>query len=188
MRLHGVIRGRTTVAEATDEPGVTAEPQPRSLEELYLRHAPEAVRLAFLLTHDAAGAEDIVQDAFIRVSGRFRHLRSPASFDAYLRRTVVNLCMSQHRRRRVADAYLDRERSRIGRLEPMTTAPDLETQEELRNALGTLPDRQRAALVLRFYLDQSEEQTAATLGCSVVAARSLVHRAMQTLRERIGQR
>ena len=96
--------------------------------------------------------------------------------------------MSQHRRRKVADAYLDRERSRIGRLEPTTTAPDLETQEELRNALGTLPDRQRAALVLRFYLDQSEEQTAATLGCSVVAARSLVHRAMQTLRERTGER
>ena len=176
------------MAEATDDTGVTAEPQPRSLEELYLRHAPEAVRLAFLLTHDAAGSEDIAQEAFIRISGRFGHLRSAGSFDAYLRRTVVNLCMSHHRRRKVADAYLDRERSRMGRLEPAAAAPDLETQEEIRAALATLPDRQRAALVLRFYLDLSEEQAAATLGCSVVAARSLVHRAMQTLRERIGER
>jgi RNA polymerase sigma-70 factor (sigma-E family) len=182
------MAGRTTVAETTDDTADGTEPRIGSLEELYLRHAPEALRLAFLLTRDGAAAEDIVQEAFIRVAGRFRHLRSPASFDAYLRRTVVNLCMSQHRRQKVANAYLDRERSRIGRLEPATAAPDLETQEELRAALATLPDRQRAALVLRFYLDLSEEQAAATLGCSVVAARSLVHRAMQTLRERIGER
>jgi RNA polymerase sigma-70 factor (sigma-E family) len=180
------MAGRTTVAETTDDTADGAEPRIGTLEELYLRHAPEALRLAFLLTRDAAGAEDVVQEAFIRVGGRFRHLRSPASFDAYLRRTVVNLCMSQHRRRKIANAYLDRERSRIVRGEPATSTPDVETQDELRVALAALPDRQRAALVLRFYLDQSEEQTAATLGCSVVAARSLVHRAMQTLREQIG--
>ena len=169
-----------------DDTGLQATPRPGALEELYLRHAPEAVRLAFLLTRDAAGAEDIVQEAFIRVAGRFRHLRSPEAFDAYLRKTVMNLCMSQHRRRKVAHAYLDRERSRLGSSEPTVASPDVETRNELRDAMAVLPDRQRAAVVLRFYLDQSEEQTAATLGCSVTAARSLVHRAMQTLRERIG--
>ena len=76
-----------------------------SLEDRYVRHAPGAVRLAYLLTSDAALAEDITQEAFIRVAGRFRHLRTPDSFDAYLRRTVVNLCMSHHRRRRVERAY-----------------------------------------------------------------------------------
>ena len=83
-----------------------------SLEDLYVRSAPGAVRLAFLLTSDPALAEDIAQDAFIKVAGRFHHLRSPGSFDAYLRKTVVNLCMSQHRRRRVERAYLAREGSR----------------------------------------------------------------------------
>ena len=175
------------MADASDETGEQAG-APGGLEELYLRHAPEAVRLAFLLTRDPGVAEDVVQEAFIRVAGRFGHLRSAASFDAYLRRTVVNLCMSHHRRRRVADAYVDRERARIARVEPTAPTPDLETRNELRDALAALPERQRAAVVLRFYLDQTEEQTAATLGCSVVAARSLVHRAMQTLRDRIGER
>jgi len=175
------------VAEGKGAVGAGADPRSGTLEELYLRQAPGAVRLAFLLTRDPGIAEDVVHEAFIRVAGRFGHLRSAASFDAYLRRTVVNLCMTHHRKRRVAVAYLERERARIGRAE-VGTAPDIETRSELREALAQLPERQRAAVVLRFYLDQTEEQTAATLGCSVVAARSLVHRAMQTLRERIGER
>ena len=92
------------------EANEVVQPREGSLEDLYVRHAPEAVRLAFLLTSDAALAEDITQEAFIRVAGRFQHLRSPGAFDAYLRRTVVNLCMSHHRRRRVERTYLERER------------------------------------------------------------------------------
>ena len=172
--------------DTVDDLAEVAEPRAWSLEDLYLRHAPEAVRLAFLLTRDGGIAEDIVQEAFIRVAGRFAHLRSLDAFDAYLRRVVVNLCMTHHRKRKVAAAYLDRERTRLGRAEPSVPAADVETRNELRDALASLPDRQRAAVVLRFYLDQTEEQTAATLGCSITAARSLVHRAMQTLRERIG--
>jgi RNA polymerase sigma-70 factor (sigma-E family) len=180
------MRGRTTVQERADETEAVAEPRPGSLEDLYLRHAQEAVRLAYLLTHDSAFAEDAAQEAFIRVAGRFRHLRSSDSFDAYLRRTVVNLCMSHHRHERVARTYLANERARAAGREPTWRGPDVETQDELRAAIAALPDRQRAAIVLRFYLDRSEQQTAHALGCSVAAARSLVFRAMQTLRERIG--
>jgi RNA polymerase sigma-70 factor (sigma-E family) len=178
--------GRTSVAETTDDTADGTEPQIGTLEELYLRHAPEALRLAFLLTRDGGTAEDVVQEAFIRVAGRFVYLRSPAAFDAYFRRTVVNLCMSHHRKRKVAAAYLEREEARAEQAEAASLNDDFEIRNELREVLSTLPDRQRAAVVLRFYLDQTEEQTAATLGCSVAAARSLVHRAMQTLRERIG--
>ncbi|MGZ8598437.1 MAG: RNA polymerase sigma factor [Actinomycetota bacterium] len=154
-----------------------------SLEDLYVRHAPEAVRLAFLLTSDGALAEDITQDAFIRVAGRFRHLRSPGAFDAYLRRTVVNLCMSHHRRRRLERTYLERERTRPGRA---AEQPDLESRDELRRAMQSLPMRQRAAVALRYYADLPEQQVAEALGCSVSAARSLVFRAMETLRTTIG--
>jgi RNA polymerase sigma-70 factor (sigma-E family) len=174
----------TIVTSPNDDVGAGA--RPGTLEDLYLRHAPEAVRLAFLLTRDGALAEDLVQEAFVRVAGRFAHLRSPDAFDAYLRKTVVNLCMSHHRKRKVASAYLEREIARAERAEPTSRSTDVETRSELREALEALPDRQRTAVVLRFYLDQTEEQTAATLGCSVTAARSLVHRGMQTLRERIG--
>jgi len=180
------MRGRTIEPETIDDMAEAPGRRARSLEELYLRHAPEAVRLAFLLTRDGEAAQDIAQEAFIRVAGRFGHLRSAGAFDSYFRRTLVNLCMTHHRKRKVADAYLERERGWIGRVDPAVPAADIETRNELRDVLASLPDRQRAAVVLRFYLDQTEEQTAATLGCSVTAARSLVHRAMKTLRERIG--
>jgi RNA polymerase sigma-70 factor (sigma-E family) len=148
------------------------------LAELYERHAPAAGRLAYLLTGDRVLAEDLVQEAFVRLVGRFRHLRVPDAFEAYLRRTIVNLHTSQLRRRRVERAYLERE----GRREPSTTDPDMEAREELWRAVLALPPRQRAAIVLRFYEDLSERETADALGCSPSAAKSLVARAMQTLR------
>ena len=70
------------------------------LAELYRRHAPDAVRLAYLLTGDRVLAEDLVQDAFVKLAGRFRDLRDPDAFAAYLRRTVVNLTNSHWRRTR----------------------------------------------------------------------------------------
>ena len=165
------------------EAAMASEPREGSLEERYVRHAPEAVRLAYLLTSDAALAEDIAQEAFIRVAGRFRHLRSPDAFDAYLRRTVVNLCMSHHRRRRVERAYLEREGRRPA---PAIEPPDVAARDEIRAALAVLPIRQRAAVVLRYYEDLPEQRVAQILGCSVTAARSLVFRAMETLRTTIG--
>ena len=156
-----------------------------SLEELYVRHAPECVRLAFLLTSDRAAAEDIAQDAFIKVAGRFRHLRRPEAFEAYLRRTVVNLSMSHHRRNRTERRSLAREGAgrQIASVEP----PDLTDRDELRAALRALPPRQRAAVVLRYYGDLTEFQVAESLGCSVTAARSLVFRGMEALRLRIAR-
>src|SRR5437588_10602578 len=76
--------------------------------ELYLRHADAAVRLAYLLTGDLALAEDLAQDAFVRLAGRLVHLRDPDAFSAYLRRTVVNLSRSHFRRKRVERRYLQR--------------------------------------------------------------------------------
>jgi RNA polymerase sigma-70 factor (sigma-E family) len=151
------------------------------LAELYERHAPAAGRLAYLLTGDLALAEDLVQEAFVRVVGRFRHLRVPDAFEAYLRRTIVNLHTSQLRRNRVERAYLERE----GRAPNEATMPDVVAREELWRAVLALPPRQRAAIVLRFYEDLSERETADALGCSTTAAKSLVARAMQTLRAQI---
>jgi Sigma-70 region 2 len=78
------------------------------LGELYVRHAPDGIRLAFLLTGDRALAEDLVQDAFARLVGRLRHLRDPGAFGGYLRRTIVNLASSHFRHRKVERAYLER--------------------------------------------------------------------------------
>ncbi|HYT78322.1 MAG TPA: sigma factor [Actinomycetota bacterium] len=70
---------------------VAAESGWRDLAELYRVHAPNGRRLAYLLTFDQALAEDLVQEAFARLVGRLAHLRDQAAFDAYLRRTIVNL-------------------------------------------------------------------------------------------------
>jgi len=161
------------------------EPRERSLEDLYVRHAPEAARLAYLLMGDRDLAEDVAQDAFIRVAGRFRHMRYPDAFPAYLRKTVVNRCLSLHRRGRVERAYIARESGR--RPQEGAESPDLATRGQLRAALETLPIRQRAAIVLRYYHDLSEQQAADALACSPAAARSLVLRGMTTLREQIGR-
>ena len=79
-----------------------------SMSDLFVRHAPESIRLAFLLTGDRALAEDLVQEAFARLVGRLRHLRDPGAFGAYLRRTIVNLATSHFRHRLVERAYLKR--------------------------------------------------------------------------------
>src|SRR5206468_5830396 len=80
----------------------------RLLGDLYVRHAPEALRLAYLLTGDRGLAEDLVQDAFVRLAGRMIHLRSPGGFHAYLRTTVVNLVRSHGRHRRVEARFAER--------------------------------------------------------------------------------
>jgi RNA polymerase sigma-70 factor (sigma-E family) len=159
------------------------EAEARSLAELFVRQVPRAVAIAYLLTGDRGVAEDLAQEAFIRLTGRFRHIRSPDAFDAYLRRIVVNLALSHLRRRRVERAYLMRERGRPAGF--AGTMPDMGTREELWSVLQELPVRQRAALVLRYYEDLSERQTAEILGASVAAVRSLVARGIETMRERI---
>lgn len=154
------------------------------LADLYERHAPAAGRLAYLLTGNRALAEDLVQEAFVRMVGRFRHLRVPDAFEAYLRRTIVNLHTSNLRRRRVERAYLERERSAAR--SQTAVMPDVGVREQLWRAMLSLPARQRVAVVLRYYEDLSERETADALRCSVPAVKSLTARAMETLRARVG--
>ena len=152
-----------------------------SLGDLYVQHAPEGIRLAFLLTGDRALAEDLVQEAFARLVGRLRHLRDPGAFGAYLRKTIVNLATSHFRRRRVERAYLERS---AGAREPGTN-PNEELDQAMHDAVLRLPERQRAAMVLRFYEDLSDGQTAEHLRCSPGTVRSLVSRGMKTLRSEL---
>jgi RNA polymerase sigma factor (sigma-70 family) len=124
-----------------------------------------------------------VQEAFARVAGRFRHLRMPDAFDAYLRRSVVNLFTSQLRRAKLERAYV----ARHGTEPSVASEPgDPAGRDELWRTLQALPERQRAAIVLRFYEDLSEYQSAEILGCSTGALNQLVVRGMAALRTQIG--
>lgn len=163
---------------------MTADRERGRLAELYAVYAPDATRLAYLLTGDRELADDLVQDAFVRIARRFADLRRPDAFAAYLRKTVVNLSKGHWRRRKIERAYLDRAEFEA-RPRP-DELPDVGLRDALWRQLQALPHRQRAAIVMRFYEDLSEQQTADALDCSAGAARALVARGMETLRANIG--
>lgn len=167
------MRERTTVTEPKAE-----------LADLYVRYVPAANRLGFLLTGDRSQAEDLVHDAFVRCVGRFGHLRAHEAFDAYLRRTIVNLHTSRLRRMRVEREWLSKEAARQG-LPGTSGLPDVAGREDMWRRLQLLPARQRAVLVLRYYEDLSEREAADALRCSVAAVKSLTARATAALREGI---
>lgn len=151
------------------------------MTDLFDAHSQEALRLAYLLTGDSELARDVTQDAFIRLFGRFRDKVAPEGFSTYLRRTIVNLCKDHWRRQEVARRFLKRRtRERLTHSMPM-----IEERDEQWELLRSLPTRQRAAIVLRFYEDLSEQQTAEVLGCSVGAVKGLVSRGTDALRKKM---
>ncbi len=152
------------------------------LGDLYRRSAPGALRLAYLLTGDRDLAEDLMQDAFVRVAGRLVHLRQPAAFDAYLRRTVVNLSKNHFRRRAIERAYLAKEQPTD---EIAGHDRSVVERRAMLGALHHLPHRQRAAIVLRFYEDLPEDAVAEILRCRPATVRSLVFRGVKALRSEI---
>jgi RNA polymerase sigma-70 factor (sigma-E family) len=153
------------------------------LRDLYVEFAPEAGRLAYLLVGDADAAQDIAQEAFVRVGPRLRWMRDPVKAKFYLRTTVINLCRAHWRRREREHPHRD--------MDPWSPiqqdhGPRVDQRGEMVAALQRLPVRQRTALVLRYYEDLSEHQTADVLGCPVGTVKSSVSRALQTLREDFG--
>jgi RNA polymerase sigma-70 factor (sigma-E family) len=169
------------MATVTKDAPAGAEHAAGGLEELYRRHVDDALRLAYLLTGDRSLAEDLVQDAFVKVLGRFHDLRNRDAFWWYLRRTIVNLSNSHFRRRRVERAWLERQRPDAA----APQGPDLEERDRLRTALMTLRPEQRAAMVLRYLEDLSEADTAEALGRPIGTVKSMVSRGMDRLREEL---
>ena len=143
---------------------------------------PALLLFARRWTNSPAEAEDIVQDAFVKVAGRLVHLRDPGAFDAYLRRTVVNLSRSYVRRKMLERSFLKRESAAVARDAVRLPTSSLEDREVLWRALGRLSERQRAAIVLRFYEDLPEIQVAEILRCRPGTVKSLVSRGLKTLR------
>ena len=155
------------------------------LADLYRAESAHVVNLAYLLTGQRQLAEDLAQEAFLRVASRIRDV-SPDAFGAYLRQTVVNLVRSHYRHVRVERRYADRVESDAERRRDASEASsrmtDVDTRDELWTALEQLPAPEREAIVCRFYLDLSEEQTADTLRIAIGTVKSATSRGLQTLR------
>lgn len=135
------------------------------------------VRFAYLLTGDPYSAEDLVQSAFAKVYRRWDAIHG--SPDAYVRQAIVNEHRSWWRRtwrhREVTGSDL------ITYAEPVAP-PDTYADDDLRTQIRKLPAQQRAAIVLRYYEDLTEAQTAAVLGVSVGTVKSHTSRALSNLR------
>jgi RNA polymerase sigma-70 factor (sigma-E family) len=168
----------------TSEAGLTSRAAPE-VAALYAEHALGLVRLAVLLVGDRASAEDIVQDAFLGLYRRWDRLTDTSAPLAYVRTSVVNGCRTALRRRSRA--------RQVGNLaEPPAESAEAvallsEEQRAVAGALRRLPERQREALVLRYYLDLSEAEIAAAMGISRGTVKSATSRALaavgRTLRE-----
>ena len=151
-----------------------------AVEELYAAHYRRLVRLSVLLVRDLGTAEEVVQDSFVALHGKWRGLRDPDKGLAYLRQTVVNRSRSVLRRRGVEARYVPPvERDRPGVDDDAVTA---ERRTQVLEALRRLPDRQREVLALRYYLDLSEADIATTLGISKGAVKSHASRGAAALR------
>jgi RNA polymerase sigma-70 factor (sigma-E family) len=136
-------------------------------------------RFAYLLTGDPHSAEDLVQSALAKVFGRWDHISSVESPDAYVRKVMVNEHASWWRRQ-----WRHRERpdSDLIHVINPAAAPDAAHDDDLWRHVRSLAPQQRAAVVLRFYEDLSEAQTAEILGCSVGTVKSHTSRAISSLR------
>ena len=138
------------------------------LVDVYRVEYGRLVRLAYLLTGHAAVAEELVQDAFVATHRTGDRPRDPYP---YVRRAVVNRCRSWGRRYAVERTH-----------RPAPPDPAQLAADEMWDALAELTDRQRIAIVLRFYEDMPDDRIAAVLGCRQSTVRSAVHRGLQSLR------
>lgn len=151
-----------------------------SFASVFNAHHRRAVRLAYLLTGDHHQAEDIVSDAFAKVYVQWRKGRVN-DVGSYLRRAVANESNSRLRRR-----YLERreasKRSGDDRGVRMVDEHAAD-HDEVWQAIQRLPERMRQAVVLRYYEDLSEAETADILGCSVGTVKSQVSRGLARMQQ-----
>ncbi|MGY0005925.1 SigE family RNA polymerase sigma factor [Micromonospora sp. I033] len=150
---------------------------PEGFDEFVATRSPRLLRTAFLLTRDWALAEDLLQTALARAWEAWGRIEGDP--EPYVRRIIVNANASWWRRRwrgEVPTADLPEAAAEADRYS------DLDDRDRLWRALGRLPRRQRAVLVLRYFEDLSDAEIGETLGCSVGTVKSQASRAMAKLR------
>jgi RNA polymerase sigma-70 factor (sigma-E family) len=140
------------------------------------------LRTAYLITWDAGEAEDLVQECLFKIARRWPRVRGMVQPGGYARRILINLALDDARGRARRRGELDGAPAVADR-----PARDLlvrvETRAELLDALARLTPRQRAVLVLRYFNDLTEPQTAEVLGCSPGTVKSNTSRGLARLRE-----
>ncbi len=165
--------------------GVTHADNPWVDFDAYVRASQRKhKRLAFLLTGDLHSAEDLLQAAYARMYPKWDKVRTYDAPDAYLRKVMLSLRTSLWRRHKNREWSVDVV-PEIGA--SADHAGGLAESQALLQALGRLPERQRAAVVLRHWCDVSEAETAMIMGCSLGTVKSNTSKGLARLREALGQ-
>jgi RNA polymerase sigma-70 factor (sigma-E family) len=155
-----------------------------TFDDFVVTSAARLGRTAALLTGDRHLAEDLLQTALAKTYLRWHRLREPAAAEAYVRRVMVNQLVRWRRRRWTGEVPAAELPERAGDAGATGDAyGDSDTRAMLRAALATLPRAQRAVLVLRYFEDLTEDETARVLGCSRGTVKSRTARALARLRE-----
>ena len=165
---------------------VGAESADDALAHLYQQHSRWLLGLVEALVGDRATAEDVVQEAFIRLHRAWPRLRDRDRAVGYLRVTALNVARSGFRRRLVASRY--RPPVSVDERAADESVVLLEDQREVIEALRSLPRRQRECLLLRFYGELSESEIASTLGISQNSVKTHARRGLAALEPRLESR
>ena len=167
-----------TAGTSTVTPADAGQVLAQEVTELYEAHALSLIRLAYVILGDRAAAEDVVQEAFLKLYKRWSQLRDTARAPGYLRVSVVNGCRMVLRSRARRD---DRTAGELPWESAEATALVGEEQRRLLRAIRALPPRQREALVLRYYLDLSEAEIARSMGIRRGTVKSATSRGLAAL-------
>jgi RNA polymerase sigma-70 factor (sigma-E family) len=185
----GLATSATPVGVCTVEEVAVRDSADDEFRDFMRGRWPATVRLAYGLTGDLGHAEDVAQAAFARAYASWGRVTRTGDPDAYLRRIVVNENRRRFRKRRVAEELLGTlpDHEAAGHGASCQDGPDavdsLDDRAALLTALGRLGPRQRAVVVLRFWMDMSEADTARALNCSVGTVKSQASRALAALRK-----
>ena len=143
-------------------------------------NTPALLRTAYLLTGNQQQAEELVQDTLVRLYPKWDKVEAADVPLAYVRRSLSNAYINRMRRGSARELAFEDVPERT---DPNDALSQLADRDQIWAGLNLLSQRQRAALVLRYFEDLSDEQTAAALGCRVGTVRSLISRGLAVLRE-----
>lgn len=152
---------------------------PAAFAEFVAARSAALHRSAYLLVGDRGLAQDLLQEALTKTYVAWPRLRDPGKAEAYTRKAITHTAISWYRRKAWSS---ERPSDDLPEGQSTGHADDVAQREWLWQALQDLPPRQRAAIVLRFYEDLTEAQTAEAMGCAVGTVKSQVHAGLKTLR------